>query len=123
MNFKNTLTHILTKFRYHNRVLPNTRVLYSQSRVLINQNHKLFQKIQPSTIKQYNPTLFNITNKNAFNQRQNFNFLHDLKNKYQTTRLQWQYDPDFNLESFKRGSKQVRIYKYKTKSLSTFNDC
>jgi len=32
-----------------------------------------------------------------------------FKNLFKTTMLRWQYDPDFNLESFKKGTKQVRI--------------
>lgn len=67
------------------------------------------ETFQPSTAKyhHHSSSVYNF-NDTELGNKYRINHFINLRNILETTRLRWQHDSDFNLESFKRGTRQVR---------------
>lgn len=110
MIIKNALKCILTKIQCNNKVLSDRLKLYSQSMHLVgnsnNYNYHYRNICQLHETNNYDSRI--ITNCN-FNVKNGYRIkqIPNLINRFKILKLMWQHDPDFNLESYKRGTKQV----------------
>lgn len=115
MIIKNILTHLVKSFPSHGNKISNTRKLYPQS-IIINQvpvtyftdSFNRYKISQLCTSENYNP----ISMKDSswvIIKKYRIGYSQLFKNLFKTSMLRWQHDPEFNLESFKKGTKQVRI--------------
>lgn len=107
MNIKTAVTHLFSKFQCHNKILTKVRPLYLQPLNLVgNNNYKYINtSFVPCMTKYLYPNLFYNANNNLVN----------LKNRIKIARLRYRHDPDFDIESFKKGVNQVKNNKFKLK--------
>jgi len=113
MTIRNILTHLVKSFPSYGKKIYNTRKLYPQS---INEvpvtyftnsfnRHKISQLC---TSENCNPISMNDSSLLMI-EMYGLSPLLLMRNAFKLTMLRWQHDPEFNLESFKKGTKQVRI--------------
>jgi len=113
MTIRNNLTHLVKSFPSYGKKIYNTRKLYPQS---INQlpvtyftdsfnRHKISRLC---TSENCNTISINDSSL-AMTEIYKFNPLPVMINAFKITMLRWQHDPEFNIESFKKGTKQVRV--------------
>lgn len=112
MTIINILTHLVKSFPSYGKKISYTRKLYPQ---LINQvpvtyftgsfnQYKISQLCTYEYCNQIsmNDSVWVILKKYRIGYPQLF------KNAFKTIMLRWRHDPEFDLESFKKGTKQVR---------------
>jgi len=112
MAIRNILTQLVKSFPSYGKKIYNTRKLYPQS---INQvpvtyftdSLNRYKISQPCTSENYNPISMN--DSWVFTEMYRIGYPLLIKNAIKIAMLRWQHDPEFNLESFKKGTKQVRI--------------
>jgi len=111
MIIKPILTRLFKSFQSHGRKACNTRKWYTDYNVpLTNLMGRFYpHKIsQMCTSENYYPSSVNDSSWEIIKHYQ-VGYLTRLKTQYKMTMLQWEHDPEFNIESFKKGTKQVRI--------------
>lgn len=114
MNLKQLLTRTLTNICCKNNILYDAKILHYQpttfnfnnyhtSKILINDQYNPLQifKTKKSCSSFFD---YSIEMNTSYYQP---NYFNSLKNKFQISKLRFQHDPNFNMESFKRGTKQV----------------
>lgn len=109
MNIKNSLVRIFTKVHCHNTMLSDRWKLHSKSINFINNsNYQYNNNIICNLLGTNNYDSRIITNY-TFKVKNGYRMKHipNLINKYKIMKLWWQHDSDFNLESYKKGTKQV----------------
>lgn len=116
MNQKYIFTRILTTLRCNNkfpsadRLLICTRPLnifkndnrYKGLKTICNTRHRT---LQPYANNYDCPVIFSSAYK--IDKKYRLNHLTNLLNKFKTLKLWYQHDPDFSINSFERGTKQV----------------
>lgn len=95
---------IFPKIKCHNKILHN-RKHTTQSINLVPNNNDIYNKSKQYAINQYDSSLWNTQYKIPNSYR--IKHFSNLMNTYKMMNLWWQHDRDFNLQSFKRGTKQV----------------
>jgi len=106
------LTHLFKSLQSHGRKACNTRKWYTDYKVpLINLTGRFYpHKVsQMCTSENYYPSAVNDNSWGIIRHYYKVNNLALLKTQYKIIMLQRQHDPKFNIESFKKGTKQVRI--------------
>jgi len=111
MIIKPILTHLFKSFQSHGRKACNTWKWYTDYKVpLTNLTGRFYphKSSQMCTSENYYPSSINDSSW-GIKQHYKVGYLALLKTHYKITMLQWEHDPEFDIESFKRGTKQVRI--------------
>lgn len=105
MNIKTTVTHIFTKLQCQNKIFTKVRPLYPRLLNLVGDNNYKYKNtiLQPCMTKYLYSNLLYNTNIHLVN----------LKNRIQIAGLRYRHDPNFDIESFKKGVNQVKNNKIK----------
>lgn len=119
MSLQYSLPRLFTTLRRNSQLLPNSLQVLNRvkstdicggsdrCRILETISNNSPRPLQPRTLhNRRHPSIVSSVNRIGKNYR--INYLSNLKNIFQTTKLKLKYDPDFNVESFKKGTKQVR---------------
>lgn len=112
MNIKTSVSHTFTKFLGHKKILSKVRPLSPRSINLVRENCFEIKntKHKPCTTTIFYPNSLYKTypHNDLIKIRFKDNFL-NLKNTIKIARLRWKHDPNFDVESFKKGANQVKI--------------
>lgn len=95
------------RYQNHKNVLFNVRSMCSHSTQFVRDNNRRVKLLQTHTAKHNNGLLFGSTNNEKIQLKYRTNFMTSLKNAFEITKLCWKHDPNFNIKSFEKGSKQV----------------
>lgn len=106
----------INHFNILNNILETSRLKrtcqYNSDFNLSNNNNNYYrhaETLQPLTKKyQHQNSLFFKFNDTDIGKKYRINHFIHMRNILETARLRWQHDSDFNLESFKKGARQVR---------------
>lgn len=101
MSIINFSTNILTRFKCFGKIVSNGPRQNVLTRIFNNSN--AFQKLQLYPDKRYCQSMFS----NRMYHTYRINYLQQFVNTIDIARLKWRHDPDFNIESFGIGARQV----------------
>lgn len=112
MSIRNKLTHLGKPFQIYGKKVSNILKLYPESSYQVpfkcfTDSFYRYKIPQQFTTKNYFP--FSINDSSwVIIKTYRIAYPRHIKNQFQTTMIKWQHDSEFNLESFKKGTKQVR---------------
>lgn len=108
MVIKPILFHLFKSFQSHGTKVCNTRKWYTDYKVPLTN---ITGRLNPDKVSQmctYYPSSVKDCSWGII-KHYKVGYLALLKTQYKLTMLQWEDDPEFDIESFKKGTKQVRI--------------
>lgn len=118
MRLQYSLSRLLTTLRRNAQLLPNSLQVLNRvksTNIFVGSDRcKILETISKNSLRPLIPYVYNsqhptiVSDVYQINKNYRINYLSSLKNIFQTTKLKLKYDPDFNIESFKKGTKQVR---------------
>lgn len=100
--------NLFTKVQHCNRILFDARAVFTrQIPEFVNRsNNYLYRGSQQYIPKRFYQSLYNVDSKTI--KKYPMKNIQILKNNFQIAKLKWTYDPDFNIEVFKKNASEVR---------------